>query len=212
MTVEVNRWPSAEHALEYLRNADTIPHRVEGEATLLEFVPREVSRVLDVGSGGGRLVALIKTTCPQAEFVAMDFSPTMLETLRERFNEDPRIEIVEHDFSNELPDLRRFDGVVSSFAIHHVNHERKCSLYSEIFDLLLPGGVFCNLEHVSSSTSRLHVDFLAKLSLTPEQEDPSNKLLDVGTQLGWLQEIGFEDVDCHWKWRELALLVGKRPA
>ncbi|MDP2735746.1 MAG: methyltransferase, partial [bacterium] len=46
---DVNLWTSAEHALEYLRRADTIPHRVEGEAALLEFLPEEAKNILDLG-------------------------------------------------------------------------------------------------------------------------------------------------------------------
>jgi tRNA (cmo5U34)-methyltransferase len=73
--------------------------------------------------------------------------------------------------------------------------------------------VFCNLEHVASPSPRAHERFLEALGIRPEQEDRSNQLLDVETQLRWLREIGFEDVDCYWKWRELALLVGfRRPA
>jgi hypothetical protein len=73
------------------------------------------------------------------------------------------------------------------------------------------GRVFCNLEHVASPTLALHRQFLAKLDILQENGDPSNKLFDLHTQLIWLREIGFEDVDCHWKWRELALLAGVRP-
>jgi hypothetical protein len=37
-------------------------------------------------------------------------------------------------------------------------------------------------------------------------------LLDVETQLGWLRELGFDDVGCHCKWLEMALLVGIKPS
>lgn len=207
---DVNLWQSPEHALDYLRRADSIPHRVEGEATLLEFLPEDAHRVLDLGSGGGRLLSLVRASRPRAEFVALDFSPAMLETLSAHFAGDPSVAIVAHDLEKTLPELGRFDAVVSSFAIHHVPHARKRSLYREIFEILVPGGVFCNLEHVASPTPRLHAGFLKAIAC--DDEDPSNKLLDVETQLAWLREIGFIEVDCHWKWRELTLLVGEKPA
>jgi len=206
---EVNLWSSAEHALDYLRRADSIPHRVEGEATLLEFVPASAMRILDLGSGAGRLLALLKTARPRAEFVALDFSPTMLAELHKLFGNDPAVTIVAHDFDQPLPAMGRFDAVISSFAIHHVPHERKRAIYREVFATLEPGGVFCNFEHVASPSPELHQAFLKAISC--EDEDPSNKLLDLETQLTWLREIGFEDVDCHWKWRELALFAGIKP-
>jgi tRNA (cmo5U34)-methyltransferase len=208
----VNLWTSAEHAFDYLRRADSIPHRIEGEAALLECLPPAPARVLDLGSGGGRLVSLVKVGRPQTEFVALDFSPTMMEEFRGHFANDPQVTLVAHDLNMPLPEMGKFDTVISSFAIHHLPHERKRSLYAEIFDRLSPRGVFCNLEHVASPTLELHHEFLRKLDLTPNEEDPSNKLLDLETQLAWLREIGFADIDCHWKWRELALLAGIKPA
>jgi tRNA (cmo5U34)-methyltransferase len=207
---DINLWDTPEHALDYLKRADAIPHRTEGEAVLLACLPRPLGRVLDLGSGAGRLLSLVKLARPEAEAVAVDFSPTMLEQLRERFGADPKVQIVAHDLDQALPSLGTFDAVVSSFAIHHLLHERKRALYTEIYKLLTPGGVFCNLEHVASPTQELHRRFLAELGVCPEDEDPSNKLLDLDTQLNWLRQIGFADVDCHWKWLELALMVGAK--
>jgi tRNA (cmo5U34)-methyltransferase len=206
---DINLWPSPEHALDYLRRADSIPHRVEGEATLLEFLPPRASRVLDLGCGAGRLLALVKSAQPGARFVGLDFSPTMLGAVRNLFDADAGVDIVAHDLEEKLPPVGKFDAVISSFAIHHLSHARKRTLYEEIFETLTPNGVFCNLEHVASPSKRLHAGFLRAISW--ENEDPSNKLLDLETQLVWLREIGYADVDCHWKWRELALFAGVKP-
>ena len=208
--MSVNLWASTQHALDYLGRADSIPHRVEGESTLLEFIPDSARRILDLGTGDGRLLALVKMAHPHATAVAIDFSPAMLEAAGKRFAGDHLVEIMAHNLEDPLPQSGTFDAVVSSFAIHHLTHERKRSLYAEIYARLNPGGVFCNLEHVASATPQLHEEFLRHIGCTVETEDPSNKLLALETQLQWLREIGFSDVDCHWKWRELALLTGRR--
>jgi len=210
-TNPINLWTSDEHARDYLERADSISHRNEGESTLLEFIPRSTRRILDLGTGDGRLLALVRREHPDTEAVAVDFSPAMLDAARKRFADEPSVRVVAHNMDEPLPALGDFDAVISSFAIHHLVHERKRALYAEIYGLLNSGGVFCNLEHVASPTPRLHKEFLERIGFTVETEDPSNKLLDVETQLGWLRGIGFVDVDCAWKWRELALLAGRRP-
>lgn len=195
----------------YLARADEFPRRREGESVLLEQVPREVRRVLDLGTGGGRLLELLLADRPRMRGVGLDFSELMLASARERFDGDERIELVEHDLDEPLPALGRFDAVVSSFAIHHLGDERKRSLYREVLGLLEPGGVFANFEHVASPTPRLHRAFFAAIGEPLENEDPSDRTLEVETQLSWLREIGFDDVDCYWKWLEMALLIGVRP-
>jgi len=207
----VKEYNSAEHALQYLARADRIAHRAAGEAVVLELVPRTVRRILDLGAGDGRLLALLKLDRPDASGVATDISPTMLDAARAQFAGDPTVQVVEHDLDaplSALGDPGSFDAVVSCFAIHHCSHARKRALYEEVFALLEPGGVFYDLEHVASPTPELHAAFFAALGMTLADEDRSNQLLDVETQLAWLREIGFAQVDCFWKWRELAVFGG----
>lgn len=200
-----------ERVLRYLDRADDFPHRREGERVLLEQMPRRAARILDLGTGDGRMLALVQADRPQASCVGLDFSEVMLDAARRRFAGDERVQLVQHDLRRPLPELGGFDAVISSFVIHHLEHERKRALYGEAFEMLQPGGVFANFEHVASATPRLHAAFFEAIGEPVENEDPSDRLLDVHTQLRWLREIGFDDVDCYWKWLEMALLVGVKP-
>lgn len=210
----VNEWGTEAHAGAYLeRGADWPPHRAEGEAVLLASLPLVVHRVLDLGTGDGRLLATVLAAHPGATGIGLDASPPMLAAARCRFAGDDRVEVIEHDLDRTLQANRlgHFDAVVSAFAIHHCDDERKAALYGEVVGLLAPEGVFANLEHVASPTLNLHRAFLAAIDVDPADEDPSNRLAEVETQLRWLRHAGLVDVDCHWKWRELALLVGRKP-
>ena len=123
--------------------------------------------------------------------------------------------------------------MLSGLAIHHLPDERKRALYQEIFDLLKPGGLFLNLEHVAPRSEwakqafdDLFVDSLwshhQKLGGTKTREavekewyhrpdKTENILAPVEVQCQWLQEIGFGDVDCFFKLFQLALFGGKKP-
>ena len=208
MTRHGQEWQEEAHVAQYRdEQLPAVPHVAEGDAVLVELLPSRLRRVLDVGTGDGRLIGLVRDAREGVDAVGIDFSPPMLAAARERF--EGHAWFVEHNLLDPLPELGTFDTIVSGLAIHHLPDERKRSLYAELFELLEPGGVFLNYEHVASATPALHAEFEAAIGVGAD--DPSNQLVLVEPQLEWLREIGFADVDCMWKWRELALLHGRKP-
>ncbi len=221
-----------------------IPGWREQLETLCQLLPESriggCSRVLDIGCGDGILLETVLRHWSDAVGVGLDGSEAMLDLARLRLGAlNARIEnLALADFNDASWSGRfageKFDAVVSGFAIHHSEDERKKQLYSEIFDFLNPGGAFVNIEHVASASPRgerlfdrlfaapivrmkweqgEEVDFETALAEHESRLDKSaNRLAPVETQLQWLREIGFTDVDCYWKQYELAVLAGYKPA
>jgi SAM-dependent methyltransferase len=201
-------WRDTEKVDEYVERVGRLAARAAGEAELVEALPATVERVLDLGCGDGRLAALVLDARPDATAaVGLDNSPPMIERARQRFGSDARTEIHEHDLREPLPALGTFDVVVAGFAIHHLTHERKQSLFGEIVDALRPGGVFANLEVVQCATPRLQDEFYRRIERPGG--DPEDVLAGVDEQLVWMRSAGLVDVDCYWRWRGFALLVGE---
>ena len=197
-------WSNPERIESYLGRE--IPHRGLAESLLLDALPERVERFLDLGTGDGRLLALVGERHQQAHGIGIDASIPMLERARRRFAENPLIELQQHDLTEPLPDERGvFDAIVSALAIHHLPDERKRSLFVEIRQLLAPGGTFANLELVISPTPELHDRF--RQAIGRPHDDPSDLLAGLEEHLQWLRDAGFGQVDCRFKWLELALFV-----
>jgi cyclopropane fatty-acyl-phospholipid synthase-like methyltransferase len=200
-------WRDHGHVAEYLSRE--IPHRDIAEGMLLDALPQQVERFIDLGTGDGRLIALVRERHPGAVAIGIDFSEPMLERAAQRFAHDPLVEILDHDLEEPLPEQTPVDGIVSALAIHHLEHERKRSLFSEIHSLLMPGGVFVNLDLVASATPQQHERF--RHAIGRPQDDPADRLAGLCEQFDWLKDAGFTEVDCHFKWMELALIVAVTP-
>jgi tRNA (cmo5U34)-methyltransferase len=202
----MGEWSDPSRVTEYLSRE--IPHRDIAEGLLLEGLPERVERFLDLGMGDGRLAALIRGRHPDSRGVGVDASAPMLARAAERFAGDAAVELVAHDLSRPIGLSGPFDAVVSGLAIHHLDDERKRSLFGEIHALLAPGGVFANLDLVVSANPHQHVRF--RRAIGRERDDPTDRLAGLCEQLAWLRDAGFADVDCHFKWLELALVVARR--
>jgi SAM-dependent methyltransferase len=199
-------WSEPERVAEYLIRE--IPHRRAAEEVLLEAIPERVDRFLDLGCGDGRLIALLRSRHPEASAIGLDSSKPMLARAAARFEEEAGLEVRLHDLARPLEEAGPFDAVVSGLAIHHLEDDRKRSLFSEIHMLLRPAGVFANLDLVTPGSPRIHEDFRRRIGRT--EDDPSDRLAPLAAQIDWLREAGFDEVDCHFKWLELALLVAVR--
>ena len=83
-----DEWSSERHSLGFLKKADKMPHRSEGEDVLFDHVPKGAIRVLDLGTGDCRLLRLLKNQRQDISAVAVDVSPPMLDAARKNFAND----------------------------------------------------------------------------------------------------------------------------
>ena len=204
-------WSDTEQVEWYVSRIGRLEPRLAGERMVADALPPAPRTVLDLGTGDGRLAALVLEERPSVEeVVAVDCSPPMLERARARFAGDPRVRVDTWDLRDPISSFGAFDLVVSGFAIHHLEDDRKQELYREIAALLAPGRQLPQprgrrLGDAASATP----NFLVAIGRTAD--DVEDRLSPVEDQLAWLRAAGLTNVDCLWRWRGFAVLAGDAP-
>jgi len=200
-----------------------IPGHEAFYAAALELIPTDAMRIVELGAGSGLFSAMLRAAFPEAHLTLIDFSENMLALARHRLGNDPQITYSLADYTAE-PLPAPSDAIVTSLSIHHLEDDRKRALMQPIFTALRPSGLFINADHIAGPTPELEeiyqLRWLADVraegateqqiadSLFRQQED---RRTPVATQLAWLREAGFINVDCWYKHSSFAVMSGTRP-
>ncbi len=205
-----------------------IPYYKEIYNILIESIPfrsDDSIEILDIGCGTGTLAKILKENFPNAKVTCLDFSKNMIKLAQQKlFKYKNDINFLVSDFNNISPS-KKYDVVISSFALHHIpTDEEKIQLYKNIFSLLNMNGTFLNADlvlgsgiHIKNLNIKRWKEHIMKYFNDPEaleellpkyQADDNPSVLF--NHLKWLDNIGFKEIDTIWKYYNFAIYVGRK--
>ena len=205
-----------------------VPRRQEMTATLVAAVPfsaGEPVKVLELGSGDGRLAEALLTAFPRATLTALDGSESMRRETSARlalFGDRARVAAFDLAALDWWDRMFGVDLIVSSLCLHHLNDAKKQYLYKAAAERLSSRGALLiadliDPQHPASrrlaadqwdAQAKVQADALGDPDLwrrfvderwnhfrAPDESDQPSALFH---QLMWLRHSGFADVDCFW--------------
>jgi tRNA (cmo5U34)-methyltransferase len=224
----------------YLRSADVVlvernrTHKVLMDLFRYHFESPKNLGILDLGCGDGILTKRIRDRYPDNTFCLMDGSPDMIEKARENLsggNVSFRQQTFEEYIDSPLEE-QKYDFVHSANAIHHLDLAGKEKLYARVYGEMRSGGLFINIDVVQPPSQRseqwqfrMWADWMNETLFksgfkrdigkydhipTVYKNAGENKPSTLRDQLDMLSRIGFQDVDCFFKYGVFAAFGGTK--
>ncbi|MBD2344091.1 class I SAM-dependent methyltransferase [Anabaena subtropica] len=213
-----------------------LPRYDEMLEVIARCLPSTSHRILELGCGTGEVSLKLLQRCPDAQVIALDYSPRMLEFAQNKMAASgykQRWTGVQADFgdwainSDKLNVGSEFDACVSSLAIHHLHDEMKSKLFQRIAASLTPDGCFWNADPILPELPALGeiyqaareewatqhetslMEVRAKIGNTnPQGYSSQDQLATLDTHLQMLTKAGFKTVAVPWKYYGLAIFGG----
>jgi trans-aconitate methyltransferase len=81
-----SEWKQRQWAEDWPSFREGLSQAVDAERLLLDsLLPNRADRILDLGCGDGRMIAVLRERWPDASAVGLDLSPGLVEAARQRF-------------------------------------------------------------------------------------------------------------------------------
>lgn len=148
-----------------------LPEREKRFAVIAEVVAWAVGRsdptIVDLGAGPGSLSVRLLDRFPGASVVAVDADPLLLGLAATAYPDRPGLRLVRHDLRDpqwhQALDLHEpADAVVSTTALHWLTAPQLADVYRRSSNLLNPGGVLVNGDHLHDGPHRPRLDTLTR--------------------------------------------------
>jgi tRNA (cmo5U34)-methyltransferase len=197
---------------------------VEALALLIPFGRNDSIKVIDLGCGTGTISKSIIEKFPNARITCLDIAENMIGMARMKLNKYENISYSTGDFSS-YEFNEKYDVIVSSLALHHLAADNdKKIFYTKIYNALNENGVFYNADVVLGSNDYNQDVYMKKwkeyMNKTVPAEEIDKKWIPkyyeedrparLISQLEWLKETGFRDIDIIWKYYDFAVYGGCR--
>lgn len=131
-----------------------LPDREQRFAAMLDVLEAVVDgpapRVLDLAGGTGSIGLRVLRRFPQAAITLVDQDPVLLTLAEASLGEGAHVvtaDLGSPGWVDALPGAG-FDAVFTATALHWLDGPRVAALYGELRDVLRPGGVFVNADHM----------------------------------------------------------------
>ncbi len=236
---EKSEWKRDESAQEFIDNAD---YYILERYRLFEImkslynhflktsIKNRPTKVLDIGSGDGILTEQLLKIDETIEGTLIDGSSKMLENANQRLKSYPQMKYVKTTFQELVESglTNKYDFIISSLAIHHLDLGQKKLLFKFIYSHLNECGFFMNIDTIKASSTDLEEWYLKLWKEWITERETENENIEsfvhipqkyennqdnhpdtLEEQLNSLKLIGFKNVDCYYKYGIFAIYGGQ---
>jgi tRNA (cmo5U34)-methyltransferase len=213
-----------------------LPRYDECLDVITRCLPSASQRILELGCGTGELTLKILNRCPDAQVIALDYSPRMVQFAQDKITTagyQQQWTGIQADFGDWANNPEKFDigsgfdACVSSLAIHHLDDEMKLKLFQQIAANLTPNGCFWNADPTLPESPALAEVYKAareewvteqginlteittkRGTSTTEGYSSQDQLATLDAHLQMLTKAGFKTVAVPWKYYGLVVFGG----